>query len=56
MLHQMGGNRYPVASEETAYAVSEDMVTLIVVAMLTSMTIILSGAPALARNALAALF
>lgn len=52
----MRGVRYPTASDETAFAVSEDLVTLIVVAMLTSMTIILSGAPAIARNALTVLF
>jgi hypothetical protein len=52
----MTGGRYPAASEDTAFAVSEDLVTLIIVAMLTSMTIILSGAPAIVRNALAVLF
>jgi hypothetical protein len=51
----MRGARYPVDSDETDFTVSEDLVTLIVVAMLTGMTIVLSGAHSLALHALAAL-
>jgi len=39
----------------SARLVSEDVVTLIIVAMLTSMTIVLSGAPSIAVKLLAAL-
>lgn len=52
----MGGNRHAADSDDNAFAVSEDVVTLIVVAMLTSMTVVLSGVPMIARTALAALF
>lgn len=48
------GKGYQRASARAA-PVSEDFVILIIVVMLTSMTVVLSGAPALALNFLAVL-